>query len=74
MISLALKQEQEQERLYHLKNAAFLAVHQKAPFSRDPGAYKAFLTYHTELQERVRANINLTQEEVDALASLAKEV
>jgi hypothetical protein len=70
---LSVEQE-EQERLYHLKNAMYLNVMQKPPVQRNAKALAAFLTYHTELQERVRANQNLNEKEVSTLIALSKEV
>lgn len=70
---LSMEQE-EQERLYHLKNAMYLNVMQKSPAQRNAKALAAFLIYHTELQERVRANRNLNEKDVSTLIALSKEV
>ena len=70
---LSMEQE-KQERLYHLKNAMFLNVMQKPPSQRNPKALAAFLTYHTELQGRVRMNQDLNEEDVSTLIALSKEV
>jgi hypothetical protein len=70
-----LSMEQEnQERLYHLKNALFLNVMQKPPSLRNAQALAAFMSYHTELQGRVRANKNLNEQDVSTLGALSKEV
>ena len=70
---LSVEQE-EQERLYHLKNAMYLNVMQKPPAQRNVQALSAFMAYHSELQERVRANQNLDEKDVSTLASLSREV
>ena len=70
-----LSMEQEnQERLYHLKNAMFLNVMQKPSAQRNAKALTAFMTYHKELQGRVRTNQNLNEQDVSALVALSKEV
>jgi hypothetical protein len=70
---LSMEQE-EQERLYHLKNAMYLNVMQKEPAQRNAKALAAFLSYHTELQGRVRTNQNLSEKDVFTLIALSKEV
>ena len=70
---LSMEQE-EQERLYHLKNAMYLNVMQKPPAQRNADALATFLTYHTALQERVRANQDLSERDVSTLIELSKEV
>ena len=70
---LSVEQE-EQERLYHLKNAMYLNVMQKPPAQRNIQALSAFMAYHNELRERVRANQNLNEEDVSTLISLSREV
>lgn len=70
-----LSMEQEnQERLYHLKNAMFLNVMQKPPALRNAEALSAFMSYHTELQGRVRANKHLNEQDVATLERLSKGV
>jgi hypothetical protein len=70
---LSVKQE-EQERLYHLKNAMFLNVMQKPPAQRNAQALAAFMAYHSELQARVRANQDLNKDDVSTLISLSRAV
>lgn len=70
---LSMEQE-EQERLYHLKNAMYLNVMQKSPAQRNAQALSAFLAYHTKLQEDVRTNQKLKEEDVLTLVTLSREV
>lgn len=67
-------EQAEQERLYHLKNAMYLNVMQKPPAQRNIQALSAFMAYHAELQERVRANQNLNEKDVSTLISLSRAV
>ena len=70
-----LSMEQEnQERLYHLKNALFLNVMQKPSAQRNGQALAAFMTYHKELQGRIRTNQNLNEQDVSILMALSKDV
>jgi hypothetical protein len=72
--SMLSMEQENQERLYHLKNAMFLNVMQKPPALRNAKALAAFMSYHTELQGRVRANKNLNEQDVSTLSALSKEV
>ncbi len=70
-----LSMEQEnQERLYHLKNAMFLNVMQKPSAQRNAKALAAFMLYHAELQGRVRTNQDLNEQDVSTLTALSREV
>jgi hypothetical protein len=70
-----LSMEQEsQERLYHLKNALFLNVMQKPSEQRNAKALATFMSYHKELQGRIRTNQDLNEQDVATLMALSKEV
>ncbi len=67
-------EQAEQERLYHLKNAMYLNVMQKPPAQRNVQALAAFMAYHAQLQERVRASQDLNEKDVSTLISLSRAV
>ncbi len=67
-------EQEEQERLYHEKNALFLRVQQKSSAQRNADAYRAFLTLHTELQDRVRSSGILSTQDISSLTLLASHV
>ncbi len=71
---LSMGHQENQERLYHLKNAMFLNVMQKPPAQRNAQAFAAFLSFHKELQGRVRTNQDLSEQDVSTLIALSKEV
>jgi hypothetical protein len=67
-------EQENQERLYHLKNAMFLNVMQKPPMQRNADALVAFLKYHKELQRHVCTNQELSDQDIARLMLLSKEV
>jgi hypothetical protein len=67
-------EQENQERLYHLKNAMFLNVMQKPPVQRNAEALAAFLSYHKELQRHVCTSQELSEQDISRLMQLSKEV
>jgi hypothetical protein len=72
--AMLLIYEETQEQRYNLKNAIFLQVMQRPPAQRNNAAFITFKRLHMRVQEKVRSNGRISQEDLIALEYVAELV